>query len=167
MTSDPSGKRHCRDDQSFLVVSRSFRAPLDEVWAAVTDPHRTAKWFGPWTGNPHSGIISVQMMAEEGAPEMEARVLECDSPRRLVLETGEGAETWHLEVDLIQQDEAQVRLELSHRLSDPELASQAGPGWEFYLDRMVAAESGGDPEAVSFDSYYPSQAGYYRELFTG
>lgn len=165
MTSEPTGRRRFQADQSFMVLSRTFEAPISEVWAALTDPQRTAKWFGPWSGDPSSAKISVQMMAEEGAPEMDARVLECEPPRRLVLETGEGASAWHLEVDLIQQNESQVSLELSHRLSDPELASQAGPGWEFYLDRLVAAESGGDPETVSFDAYYPSQAAYYRDLF--
>lgn len=47
---------------------------------------------------------------------------------------------------------------------DPEKASAIGPGREFYLDRFVTAGTGGDPEAIDFDHYYPSMADYYRAL---
>ena len=39
-----------------------------------------------------------------------------------------------------------------------------GPGWEYYLDRLVAAETGGDLAAIDFErDYYPAMAEYYRE----
>lgn len=166
MTVNPTGRRHSRVDQTYLVVSRSFNTAIDDVWAALTDSNRTARWFGPWQGDPAGGKIWLEMTAEEGDAKIEARILECDAPRRLVLETGAAPHVWHLEVDLIQREDAQVSVELSHRLSDPEEAGQVGPGWEFYLDRMVAAETGGDPQAIAFETYYPAQAQYYKDLFT-
>ena len=40
-----------------------------------------------------------------------------------------------------------------------------GPGWEYYLDRLVAAETGGDPDAVDFArDYHPAMSGHYRPL---
>lgn len=165
MAPNPTGRRHSRADQSYLVVSRSFSSPIEEVWASITESDRTAAWFGPWTGDPASGTVQVQLNAEEGAPHEEVRILQCDAPRQLVLETGQDPDGWHMELDLIQREPTEVTLELSHRLSDPEMASQVGPGWEFYLDRLVAADSGNDPLEVQFDAYYPAQAQYYRELF--
>ena len=42
---------------------------------------------------------------------------------------------------------------------DPEDALSVGPGWEFYLDRLVAAETGGDLAAIDFErDYYPAMA---------
>jgi hypothetical protein len=39
-----------------------------------------------------------------------------------------------------------------------------GPGWEYYLDRLVAAETGGDVAAIDFDrDYYPAMQEHYRE----
>ena len=41
-----------------------------------------------------------------------------------------------------------------------------GAGWEYYLDRLVAAETGDDVDAVDFDrDYYPAMAAHFRGLF--
>ena len=41
-----------------------------------------------------------------------------------------------------------------------------GAGWEYYLDRLVAAETGDDVGAVDFDrDYYPAMAAHFRGLF--
>ena len=50
-------------------------------------------------------------------------------------------------------------------MADPELASSVGPGWEYYLDRLVAAETGGDVGSIVWDDYYPGQADHYRAAF--
>ena len=36
-------------------VTRTFHAPIDDVWAAVTEPERLARWLGTWTGDPATG----------------------------------------------------------------------------------------------------------------
>jgi hypothetical protein len=48
---------------------------------------------------------------------------------------------------------------------DPALADSVGPGWEYYLDRMVAAETGADPGALVWDDYYPGLRHHYRVAF--
>ena len=48
---------------------------------------------------------------------------------------------------------------------DPDEVESVGPGWEYYLDRLVAAETGGDPDAVDFArDYHPAMSGHYRPL---
>ena len=48
---------------------------------------------------------------------------------------------------------------------DHEDSLSVGPGWEYYLDRLVAVETGGvPPETADFErDYYPAMAEYYRE----
>ena len=46
------------------------------------------------------------------------------------------------------------------------LATDVGPGWDYYLDRLVAAETGGDVVAVDFAEYHPADADHYRGLFS-
>ena len=52
--------------------TREFRAPIEDVWAAVTEPERLARWIGTFSGDPASGQVAFRMTAEEGA----ARTLE-------------------------------------------------------------------------------------------
>lgn len=111
------------------------------------------------------------MTAEEGAPSMPIRIDECVAPERIAVSAGEGAETWTLYGE-VRVDASGAEggggagsvLALSQEISDPEQASAIGPGWEFYIDRLVAAETGGDPAEIDFDAYYPAQADYYRGL---
>lgn len=69
MTPKPTGRLRGND----LVLTRSFRAPIDDVWTSITHPESTARWFGRWEGSPGAGgSIRVQMGFEEGAPWAEA-----------------------------------------------------------------------------------------------
>ena len=45
----------------------------------------------------------------------------------------------------------------------PAEAESVGPGWEYYLDRLVEAETGGDVTAIDFErDYFPAMAAHYR-----
>ena len=81
-----TGRREDRDGTAYLVFERTFRAPVEDVWAAVTAPERLERWIGTWTGDPASGSVAFRMTAEgEGAPEEEMVIRECDPPRRLAV----------------------------------------------------------------------------------
>ena len=45
------------------------------------------------------------------------------------------------------------------------MAESVGPGWEYYLDRLVAAEAGRDPATLVWDDYYPVLKDAYVEVF--
>jgi hypothetical protein len=49
---------------------------------------------------------------------------------------------------------------------DPNMAGSVGPGWEYYLDRLVASVSGLKADDVRFEpDYYPALSDYYQSLF--
>src|SRR5207248_7842997 len=65
MSPTPTGRLFGND----LVLTRTFHAPVADVWASLTDPERTARWFGPWKGDAAPGrTIQVQMAHEESQP---------------------------------------------------------------------------------------------------
>ncbi|WP_326797158.1 hypothetical protein OG946_18460 [Streptomyces sp. NBC_01808] len=52
-----------------------------------------------------------------------------------------------------------------HHLASVEGVGEVGPGWEYYLDLLVAARDGAaDTAAPSFDDYYPAQRDYFTSL---
>ena len=162
-----SGRREDRGDQSLLVLERTFRAPAVDVWAAVTEPQRLERWIGTWTGDPASGSVLVRMTAEgeDARPEV-FTIDECDPPRRLVVTStppGSDAE-WRLEVDLSESAGA-TTLTFRQSMPDADLATSVGPGWEYYLDRLVAAETGGDVASVDFELYLRRMSEHYTRLF--
>jgi uncharacterized protein YndB with AHSA1/START domain len=164
MTPAPTGRRETRDGTDQLVLTREFRAPIADVWAAVTEPDRLARWIGTWTGDPATGAVAFRMTAEgDDVAEETYTIGTCAAPRRLVLDTPNG---WHLDLDLeLAEAAGTTTLTFAQPLTDPAAAADIGPGWEYYLDRLVAAETGADVAAVDWDSYYPAQCDHYRALF--
>jgi len=141
-----------------LVLTRRFEAPIEDVWTSITRSESTARWYGTWTGIPGTGnTIRVRMLFEQGEPESVALIEACEPPRRLALAT-QGPYGVRLEVTLSQVGSA-TELRLVHHLADRGLARDFGPGWEYYLDNLVAARAGA--KLPSFDEYYPSMQAHY------
>ncbi len=164
MSVTPSGRIDLVADRLTLFVTRTFHAPIDDVWAAITEPERVARWLGTWTGDPSTGTVMFAMTFEgQEAPGDAMEIRECDPPRRLAVTSQVGEQRWYLDVDLSEADGV-TTLAFSQPDVDAEDALSVGPGWEFYLDRLVAAETGGDVAAIDFErDYYPAMAEYYRE----
>ncbi|MEE2033390.1 SRPBCC family protein [Rhodococcus chondri] len=145
-----------------LELTRVFRAPIDDVWASVTEADRTAKWFGKWEGEGRPGkTIRVQMGFEEGAPWSVMVIESCEAPRHLAVSMSDSAGDWHLEMTLDESDDVTTLVLVQHRVSADGIGD-IGPGWEYYLD-MLAASRDGDA-LPSFDDYYPAQKEYYEQL---
>lgn len=162
MTPDPTGSVRRDGDRCTLTLRREFRAPIEDVWAAVTEPDRLARWIGTFTGDPRSGRVVFQMTAEEGAPKEDMEILECRPPHVLMALAGAGEHRWHVDLSLTEQDGVTTLVFVQPDV-DPAAAESMGPGWEYYLDRLAAAETGQDVAAVDFErDYYPAMLEHYR-----
>lgn len=160
----PTGRRDGRDP-AWIVFTRRFDAPIDDVWAAVTEPDRMVRWIGTWTGDPTTGHVDFFMTAEGQEPVAAPyRIEVCDPPHLLVVTSvAAGVPAWRLRMELTEADGTTV-LTFGQRFDDPDEAASVGPGWEYYLDRLVAAVAGRDVNAIAFDDYYPALAEHYRTL---
>ena len=157
MSSQPTGRLR----GNALVVSRTFRASIEDVWKSVTDADSTARWYGRWEGTPGAGNkIRVQMAFEEGAPWSKKKIEVCEPPRRLVL-TSDSKFVQRLELVLTTTNDG-CELELIHHDVNPAMVGDFGPGWELYLDALVASRE--DKPRPAFDAYYPSQKAYFEAL---
>jgi uncharacterized protein YndB with AHSA1/START domain len=156
MSPTPTGRLFGND----LVLTRTFRAPVADVWASLTDPERTARWFGPWQGDAAPGrTIKVQMVHEEGKPWMDMTIDACDPPRRLALSAVNEHGNWNL--DMVLAESAGVtELRFTQQLTDTEGVGEVGPGWEYYLDALEASRDG--RPTPNFDDYYPAMKNHFE-----
>jgi uncharacterized protein YndB with AHSA1/START domain len=108
MSTAASGRREVREGTDYIVLTRTFRAPIQDVWAAVTEPQRLERWIGTWTGDPESGEVTFRMTAEGEDVEPETyRIEVCDPPRRLrtnSLTQGPEGQEWLLDLQLSEDD---------------------------------------------------------------
>lgn len=162
MTSRPTGQLVPAATGYDLVLTRTYRASADDVWASVTEPDRTARWFGAWRGTAAPGrTVEVQMAFEESAPWYPVRIGVCEPPRRLAVSMDDAAGSWPLEL-LLTETGGATELRLVHHLDTTESLGETGPGWEYYLDMLTAARTGGP--RPDFGDYYPAQKAYFESL---
>jgi len=150
-----------------LVLARRFCAPAREIWRELTDSERLERWIGRWEGDPATGSVRFFMTAEGDDVEAEEyTILECDRPRRFAGDSSQGAGAWHLWFELAETD-AVTTLTFGQRLNPGEDVGSIGPGWEYYLDRLVVAQAGDDVGSVSWDDYFPAMQPAYERLVAG
>ncbi|HSK90143.1 MAG TPA: SRPBCC family protein [Euzebyales bacterium] len=125
-------ERHVSDGEvpagpaKVVTLSRTYAAPTEDVWDALTDAERIPRWFLPVSGDLRLGG-HFQFEGQAGG-----EIRECDPPRRLVV-------TWVMgpagptDVSLVEVrlsgTDGGTRLELEHRAQvPPEMWDHYGPG---------------------------------------
>ena len=172
------GRRETRSGAEHVVFTRIFAAPIEDVWAACTEPDRMQRWIGTWTGDPATGEVAFRMTAEgEDVPEEVYLVQACDPPRRLVVrsrdtaafsEDGSGPRVAWQHVLELDETDGVTTMTFTQLVPDgplgTDLVSSVGPGWDYYLDRLVASLGGTDVGGVAFEPYL-DRSEHYRGLF--
>ena len=163
MSPTPTGRVVRTPEGRDLVILRTFRAPIEDVWASITEPERTARWFGPWAGEAGPGrTIRFAMVFEQGSDPaeltQEMTIEACEPPRHLAVSSVDDHGSWHLEAHLTEADGV-TELRFTHHLDEKAGVGEVGPGWEYYLDNLVASREGGP--RPDFADYYPAQKEYY------
>lgn len=159
-TPKPSGRVEKNANGIDLVLTRILPLELREAWAAITESEKTSRWIGRWEGTGAQGqTIRLQMGFEEGSSWSDVVITECRAPNYLRVQTVDDSGSWDLSIDLASADEA-TELRFVHRGLVPGAVGDIGPGWEYYLDQLLASITGG-PLPV-WDDYYPAQRGYFQ-----
>lgn len=116
----PAGPAHV------VALARTYRAPRADVWDALTEPDRLARWFLPVSGDL---VLGGRYQFEGNAGGV---VRQCERPDRLVV-TWEMGPVGALDASLVEVTLREVpggtRLHLEHRAQvPPEFWDRFGPG---------------------------------------
>ncbi len=110
-----------------ITLRRTYDAPIDDVWDALTDPERIGRWFLPVSGEYGIGG-RFQFEGNAGGT-----ILACERPNRLRVSWGfgemDGADGSELELRLSPVGDDSTMFELEHTAVVPdEMWDQFGPG---------------------------------------
>ncbi|GAB3251511.1 SRPBCC family protein [Arthrobacter pigmenti] len=128
-----------------VTMSRQYSTDAADLWSALTEPDRIARWFMPISGDLREGG-SFQL---EGNADGE--ILTCDSPS--LLRTTFGGPDSIVTLTLAPGDDGTTELQLDHTVplamaQNVAGALYVGPGWDgafLGLALYVAGEAEGDP----------------------
>lgn len=114
-------------DQVAVRLERTYRADVEDLWDALTDPERLARWFLPVSGDLEIG----GRFATEGNADGE--ILRCERPTTLVVTWGVPASV--VTVELAAAGPGSTVLTLNHSVTatlvpDAGGALYVGPGWD-------------------------------------
>ncbi len=132
-----------------VLLRRAYRASVEDVWDAVTDPERIRRWFMPVSGDLREGG-DFQLEGNAGG-----RILRCDAPT--LLRVTFGGDTSLVELRLTADGDDATTLVLEHTVPMEMAGSGAGalyvgPGWDgafLALGLFLAGEVIGDPVAAA------------------
>ncbi|GAA4728945.1 hypothetical protein GCM10023328_04310 [Modestobacter marinus] len=148
-----------------LQFRRSWPDPIDDVWAALTEPDRMVRWIGTYAGERRPGGAGTFTMTHEETPVGEPmRIVECAAPRRLVVDwqTEEG---WRVELDLTAED-GQTVLLFTQLFAPGTQVTDYVLGWHWYLDKLDA-EVGGRPAPGDWDDFLATTGRAYGRTPSG
>jgi uncharacterized protein YndB with AHSA1/START domain len=140
------GSLRSADGQGVVRMEDRFDTDIDDVWSAVTDPSRLARWYGEVEGDLRlGGEFRARLYASgwEGTGRVEA----CEPPRRLLLtmrdadpQPGQPGET-AIEVTLIADDDQTILL-LEERGMPVDLLGAYGAGIQVHVEDLAAHLAG-------------------------
>lgn len=131
------------DGLGTVRVEDRFATAIDDLWDAVTNPERLARWLGTVEGDlrPGGAFTATFTSSWEGP----ARVEVCDAPHRLLLtlEPGTSDET-RIEA-LLTPDGAGTRLVVEERGFPLDRVAAHGAGWQVHIEDLGAHLDGRAP----------------------
>jgi uncharacterized protein YndB with AHSA1/START domain len=99
MTSNASGgdrilgSLRSADGKGVVRIEDRFDTDIDDLWSALTDPARLARWHGQVEGDLRLGGV-FRVYLESDGWQGTGRVEACEPPRRLLVTTRESDESW-------------------------------------------------------------------------
>jgi uncharacterized protein YndB with AHSA1/START domain len=133
------------DGSPIVRFERTFAHAPAQVWDAITDPDRLAKWF-PTTvefDELRVGAPIVFRFTNHPIDPMNGSFREVNPPRRLTFTWGEDVLTFELEE---RDGGAACRLAFSVVLDSADKAARDAAGWDDCLDMLDAVVSGETPQ---------------------
>ncbi|HEX3930828.1 MAG TPA: SRPBCC family protein [Nocardioides sp.] len=136
------------DGRGAVRMEDRFDADIDDVWSALTQPPRLARWLGEVAGDLEVGGTYTFHFTASGA-EGTGRVEECEPPRRFLLRHGvERQDAQTIEATL-HEDGDQTVVVIEERGMPLGLLAGYGAGIQIHIEDLGAHLAGREPDGDS------------------
>lgn len=157
MTSNSSrilGSLRSADGKGAVRIEERYDTDIDDLWSALTDPSRLARWYGQIEGDLRPGGEFHEHLESAGIHAV-GRVEECEPPRRLRVvsretdesfQQGEGVPPFDetIEATLTADgDQTVLVIEVSGMPRDK--VAFWGVGWQVHAENLAAYLAGRQP----------------------
>ena len=153
------GSLRSADGTGVVRIEDRYDTGIDDLWSALTDPGRLARWYGQVEGDLRPGG-EFRLHVESADMDGTGRVEACEPPRRLLVTTRETDESYLRGKGVPPYDEAieatltadggQTILVIEVRGMPLDKIAFYGAGWQIHAENLAAYLAGrerGDTEA--------------------
>lgn len=134
------GSLRAVDGKAVVRMEDRFSTDIDDLWSAVTDPERLARWIAAVDGDLRlGGEFRARFTSGWEGP---GRVDVCEPPRRLLVTLSPGQDDQTvIEVEIVPDDD-QTRLVLEERGLPLDEVAGHGAGWQAHVEDLGAHLAG-------------------------
>jgi uncharacterized protein YndB with AHSA1/START domain len=159
------GSLHSADGKGVVRMEDRFDTDVDDVWSALTDPSRLARWYAEVDGDLRvGGEYRARLFASgwEGTGRVEA----CEPPQRLLLRIRGSDEPGENEIEVVlTADGDQTAVVWEERGMPLDLLSAYGAGVQLHVEDLadhLAGREHRDDAKARWDERHPA----YQDLAT-
>ncbi len=145
------GSLRSADGTGVVRIEDRYDTDIDDLWSALTDPGRLARWYGDVEGDLRPGG-EFRLHIESDGWDGNGRVEACEPPRRLLVTTREAEESWRkgqgappfdevIEATLTA-DSDQTILVIEVRGVPLDKIAFYGAGWQIHAENLAAHIAG-------------------------
>jgi uncharacterized protein YndB with AHSA1/START domain len=143
------GSLRAADGTGIVRMEDRFDTDIDDLWAALTDPDRLARWYGEVEGNLRLGGEYRRRVFASGA-EGTGRIEACEPPRRFLVRQAPGQPDEHVIEVTLTPDGDQTILVFEHRGIPLDKLFAYGAGEQIHVEDLadyIAGRERRDEEA--------------------
>jgi uncharacterized protein YndB with AHSA1/START domain len=150
------GSLRSADGRGVVRVEDRYDTDIDDLWSAITDPRRLARWFGKVEGDLRPGgefRLTVDASGWDGTGRVEA----CEAPLRLLVTTREMTEPFDKTIEAtLTADGDQTILVIEVGGVPLDKIAFFGAGWQMHAEDLAAHLAGRERATEArFDELVP------------
>ena len=149
------GSLRSADGKGIVRIEDRYDTGIDDLWSALTDPRRLARWYGQVEGDLRPGG-EFRLYIESDEWDGTGRVEACEPPRRLLVTTRETDESWQkgrgappfdeiIEATLTA-DGGQAILVIEVQGIPLDMIAAYGAGWQIHAEDLATYLAGRSEE---------------------